>query len=402
MEQADVIVVGGGPAGLFAAETAAGRGMRVAIHDAMPSVGRKLLVAGRGGLNLTHGEDFDRFVSRYSGPEMPDIWRGLLEDFSPAAIRAWAAELGIETFEQRTGRVYPKEMKAAPLLRRWIARLKEAGVVFHMNRRWCGIEAGSDGWVVRSSDGSAAVAKAVVFAMGGGSWPRTGSDGNWLRIFRETGVLCNHLRPANCGWEVEWPEETLAAAEGKPVKNIRVTAGSKQVDGELLITRYGLEGGAIYALGAELRTMETPELVIDFKPSFNCEQLVNKFGSCSFSWGKAKQVWRLSDAAAAIVSRRQVAEVFQAADSINRFKIRLIRPRPLAEAISSAGGVCWRELDGNLMLVRLPGVFVAGEMIDWEAPTGGYLMQGCFATGRRAGAGAAKYVIEESSSRSPA
>lgn len=386
-------VIGGGPAGLRAAEVAAAAGVRVVIFDAKRSVGRKFLIAGKGGLNLTHGESRERFITRYSGPDQPaGMWNGLLGDFDAAALRVWAAGLGVETFQATSGRVYPKALKAAPLLRRWIARLKGLGVCFEMNHRWSGLRPGTP-HVLEFSNGMEVEADAVVFALGGGSWPQTGSDGGWINAFRQLGIACHPLAPANCGWECPWPEKVLAAAEGKPLKNLHVSAGDNQVAGELLVTRYGLEGGAIYQLGAALRTMPRPAITIDFKPDFTRERLVAKMESVRRGFLEEARVrWRLGDAAVAILSCREWSDAESLAREVKHCVIDLTTPRPLAEAISSAGGVCWSELDSALMVKQLPGVFVAGEMIDWEAPTGGYLMQGCFATGTRAGKSAAEWL----------
>lgn len=383
-------VVGGGPAGLRAAEAAASRGVAVTVFDGKPSVGRKFLVAGKSGLNLTHGEPQETFVSRYTGDRMPQgMWEKLLRDFDAAAMRAWAKGLGIDTFEASSGRIYPVEMKAAPLLRRWIHRLKDLGVRFEMNHRWTGIEPGAPHRLL-FSDGSSVSADAVVLALGGGSWPSTGSDGAWVPLLRAAGVKCSPLAPANCGWEHPWPDEVLAAAEGKPLKNLHVRAGGVEVAGELMVTRYGLEGGAIYQLGAVLRSMETPAITIDFKPTFTVERLVAKMQGVRRGFlDEARVRWKLSDAARALLGGREWDDVEELAREVKKHVVRLGLPRPLEEAISSAGGVAWDELDGNLMIRRMPGVFVAGEMIDWEAPTGGYLMQGCFATGQRAGNAAA-------------
>jgi uncharacterized flavoprotein (TIGR03862 family) len=298
----------------------------------------------------------------------------------------------VETFQATSGRVYPKALKAAPLLRRWIARLKALGVRFEMNHRWSGLRPGAP-HVLEFANGEEIEADAVVFALGGGSWPQTGSDGGWITGFQKIGVACRPLVPANCGWECPWTPEVLAAAEGKPLKNLRVSTGDIEVAGELLVTRYGLEGGAIYQLGSALRSMPRPAIAIDFKPDFTHERLVAKMESVRRNFPEEARVrWRLSEAATAILTRREWSDVDSLAREAKHCVIDLTTPRPLAEAISSAGGVCWRELDSALMVKRLPGVFVAGEMIDWEAPTGGYLMQGCFATGTRAGNAAAEWL----------
>ena len=386
-------VIGGGPAGLRAAEVAASAGLQVTLFDAKPSVGRKFLVAGKGGLNLTHGESIDRFVSRYTGPDQPaEIWQSLLGDFDPAALREWAAGLGVETFQATSGRVYPKALKAAPLLRRWIERLRGLGVRFEMNHRLASLSPGNF-YQLGFANGSTATADAVILALGGGSWAKTGSDGAWTSIFENLGIALHPLAPANCGWEHAWPPEVLAAAEGKPLKNIHVSAGGLTVIGELMPTRYGLEGGAIYQLGAVLRAMPEPAITIDFKPTFNHAQLVAKMQSARRDFlSEARIRWKLSDPAYAILSRRTYADADSLAREAKHCVIPLVKPRPIDEAISSAGGVCWSELDETLMLKEFPGLFLAGEMIDWEAPTGGYLMQGCFATATRAASAAARWI----------
>lgn len=392
MSDRTLAVIGGGPAGLAAAEAAAREGARVTLYDAKRSVGRKFLVAGKSGLNLTHGEPMAAFVSRYQGTCEPSVsWKDLLEETSPDDVRAWALELGVDTFQARTGRVYPTAMKAAPLLRRWIDRLRSLGVTMEMNHRWTSIRGGPP-WQLGFENGAVVEADAVVFALGGASWPQTGSDGLWFERFQSLGLPCHALQPANCGWETAWPASVLAAAEGLPIKNIEVSAGGERVAGELLITRYGLEGGAIYQLGHALRGMERPALVIDFKPTFTVGELVAKLGSVSGDpLPSAIRAWKLSAAAAALLAMAEGLDAASLARATKQFTVSLSGPRPIAEAISSAGGLSWSALDHGLMVRAMPGCFVAGEMIDWEAPTGGYLLQGCFATGRHAGHHAAQW-----------
>lgn len=393
-----IAIVGGGPAGLRAAEVAAAGGAQVTVFDAKASVGRKFLVAGRGGLNITKAEPRELFATRYlDGDGGSNRWPELLGEFDAEAMRAWAAELGIETFVASTGRVYPREMKAAPLLRRWIHRLRERGVTFAMHHRWTGLAHG-DRLALEFATPAGVItftADAAVLALGGGSWPETGSDGGWIPVLEKLGVSVAPLRPANCGWETPWPSEVIAVAEGQPLKSIAVRAAGREVKGELLVTRHGLEGGAIYQLGPELRAMSEPALVIDFKPTFTHAQLVAKMGPITRNFpAEARQRLRLGDAAVALLAHRSHSWK-SAADfvaDVKACRIALTGPRPIAEAISSAGGVRWSELDEGLMVRRLPGVFAAGEMIDWEAPTGGYLMQGCFATGTRAGRAAATFA----------
>lgn len=376
-----------------AAEVAAAAGTAVTLYDAKPSVGRKFLVAGKGGLNLTHGEAMGKFVSRYSGPGQPDaLWASLIADFDPAALREWAAGMGVETFQASSGRVYPRALKAAPLLRRWTGRLKDLGVRFEMKHRLTSLEAG-DCWQLGFDNGATVTADAVILALGGGSWPQTGSDGGWLEMLAKLGIATRPLTPANCGWEHDWSTRVLEAAEGHPLKNVHVRAGNQSAIGELMVTRYGLEGGAIYQLGGVLRSMPRPEIRIDFKPTFSHEQLVAKMESVRRGFlDGARVCWKLSDAAVAILSCGDWTDAESLAREVKSCVIPLKGPRAIAEAISSAGGVCWNEIDGSLMLPTRPGLFVAGEMIDWEAPTGGYLMQGCFATGTRAATSAVAWL----------
>jgi len=397
----ELAIIGGGPAGLRAAEVAAQAGIRVTLFDAKPSVGRKLLVAGRGGLNLTHGEEFESFVSRYPTPDQPEgFWRRVLTDFSPADLRQWTDVLGIRTFEQRTGRVYPIEMKAAPLLRRWIERLRGLGVKFETRQRWTVLKPGTRFELGFDCGGEFRTyhADAVILALGGASWPVTGSDGSWVPVLEKLGIAVNPLRPANCGWEHAWPTSVLGIAEGRPLKNIAARANGIEVAGELMVTSYGLEGGVIYQLGAALRSMDQSLIEIDFKPTFTLEQLVRKMESVKLDLLEAcRERWNLSDAAHAVLSAGTTTNVDLAtlARRAKSYPIPLTGPRPIEEAISSAGGVCWNGLDDNLMIRKFPGLFVAGEMIDWEAPTGGYLMQGCFATGTLAGNAASRLLMEQ-------
>ncbi len=407
----DLAVIGGGPAGLRAAEVAAEAGAgrwRIALFDAKPSVGRKFLVAGRGGLNLTHSEEIDRFLTRYDEGRQVERWRALLAEFSPTDLRAWAARLGIDTFVGTSGRVFPREKQAAGLLRRWVARLRTLGVEFRMNHRWKSLRRVETGWQLMfqrrtigpAGDDLEIHARAVLFALGGASWPQTGSDGEWQAVFRDAlGICAVPWQPANCGWEVEpaWSPEFLRAAEGLPLKNVALSVDGRRALGELLITRYGIEGGALYQLGTTLRGQPLPaRLEIDLKPQLSLKRLAEKLtGEQRFSPDDVARRWRRGAAARALLAipcgdRTQEKSAWLRI--VKNFPLMLRGPRPIEEAISSAGGVAWMELDEGLMLARLPGLFVAGEMIDWEAPTGGYLLQGCFATGTRAGRGAADWL----------
>ena len=389
-----VLIIGGGPAGLRAAEVAVAHGAGVILCDAQCSVGRKFLVAGRGGLNLTYGEPVENFPARYV--DEPERWRDLLREFGPDDLRAWAAELGVETYVGTSGRVFPRGQKAAGLLRAWLRRLRASSVQFRTGLRFARLVREGKTWRAdfQNANGNVSLtADAIVLALGGASWPETGSEGTWTGILADHGVKIAPWLPANCGWEVNWPAELLARAEGSPLKNLTVRARDESVSGELLITRHGLEGGAIYRLGRTLRAMPQPRLEIDFKPQLTIEKLRERVDlPHSRDWFRA---WKLSSAALALLETFFPGDCHDRDQFISRiknFSLSLRGPRPIAEAISSAGGVCWSELDQTLMLRKLPGIFAAGEMIDWEAPTGGYLLQGCFATGTRAGRAAAVYA----------
>jgi uncharacterized flavoprotein (TIGR03862 family) len=390
----DVVVIGGGPAGMRAAEVASATGVPTILCDAQSSFGRKFLIAGRGGLNLTHSEPVENFPARYGAEE--ERWRDLLGDFGPADLRAWADSLGIETYVGSSGRVFPRGQKAAALLRAWTERLRAQGVQFQTGVRFVGLEGMTKGWRVRFEQAERD-AGAVVLALGGASWPETGSDGTWPAALEKLGITIAPWQPANCGWEVDWKQSFLDRAEGKPLKNLTVRAGEEAVSGELLITKYGLEGGAIYRLGPTLRAMKEPVLTIDFKPQLTADHLRERASHLqdAAEWLRA---WKLSIGAVALLEMggKIIADLEHAIDRVKNFALRLQGPRPIAEAISSAGGVPWSELNKRLMLHKAPGLFVAGEMIDWEAPTGGYLLQGCFATGTRAGASAARFSATKS------
>jgi uncharacterized flavoprotein (TIGR03862 family) len=388
-----IAIIGGGPAGLRAAEVAAEAGAEVTLFDAKPSVGRKFLVAGKGGMNLTHSEPLEAFASRYSASTASgELWSSILAGFTPADLRDWSTKLGAETFVAGSGRVYLKNFKAATLLRAWVARLRALGVRFEMKHRFASVTPGST-ILISFSNGASAEADAVILALGGASWPQTGSDGRWTGAFENLGISIQPLVAANCGWEHDWNPDFLRLAEGKPLKNVTVRAGEKQFRGELMITRYGIEGGPIYALGKTLREMPTPSIAIDLKPAHSHEQLVSKMESVRRNFtAEARHRWKLNDAAHALLSRNEWTDVQSLAREAKNCVIPLKGPRPIAESISSAGGICWSEIDSSLMLKKLPGLFVAGEMIDWEAPTGGYLLQGCFATGSLAARSALAWI----------
>ena len=390
-----ILVIGGGPAGLRAAEIASESGAKVTLCEQKRSVGRKFLIAGKGGLNLTHSEELETFVEKYRGSDQPEgFWKEAVGRFDNKMIRGWAARMDVGTFVQKSGRVYPKSLKAAPLLRRWVEKLRSSEVDLRMNYRLVSLSQESAEF--ETPEGTVTLeADAIILAMGGGSWPQTGSDGAWVEFLKAAGISVTSLSSANCGWEVAWPEDLVPLVEAQPLKNIILSCAGEDAPGELMLTRYGMEGGPIYKLGPALREMESPLIKIDLKPPFTAEKLAAKMESVKRNFlAESAQRWKLSEVARLLLeyfhgpfeSSRQLAVAAKA------LTIPLTKARPIEEAISSSGGVTWSELDSELMLRELPGVFVAGEMIDWEAPTGGYLLQGCFASGTLAAEAALKFV----------
>jgi uncharacterized flavoprotein (TIGR03862 family) len=400
-----VAIVGAGPAGLMAAEVLAQGGAPVTVYDAMPSVGRKFLMAGRGGLNLTHSEPLPAFFARYR-EAMPHL-KAAIEAFPPSGLRDWSDALGQETFVGSSGRVFPKAFKASPLLRAWLRRLDSMGVRLALRHRWTG-------WDVQgrlrfqTPDGPHAIeTRATVLALGGASWPRLGSDGAWAEILAAKGVKVSRLRPANSGFTVAWSDIFRDRFEGQPLKGVALTFGPHSVRGEAIVTRAGIEGGAIYALSAELReaidTSRGATLRIALRPDLDMKGLIAKIsaprGKQSLSnflrktislspvaIGLLQEAAKASGTSLASLSPPDLARL------VSAVPLELTGVAPIARAISTAGGIAFSELDGDFMLRRLPGVFAAGEMLDWEAPTGGYLLQASFATGVVAGRGALKWL----------
>jgi hypothetical protein len=400
----NVAVIGAGPAGLMAAEVLAASGARVTVCDAMPSVGRKLLMAGRGGLNLTHSEALPAFLARY-GAALPRL-AAAIEAFPPDALRQWSDVLGQTTFVGSSGRVFPEAMKASPLLRAWLRRLDSAGVQFALRHRWIGWE--GERLSFRTPDGMRAIeADATVLALGGASWPRLGSDGAWEETLAAKGVTISRLQPANCGFTVVWSAIFRDRFEGQPLKGIALSSGAHSARGEAIVTRGGIEGGAVYALSAPLREAIAQSgqtiLKVALRPDLETQDLVARLsvprGKQSMSNFLRKAV-HLPPVAigllqeAAVTSGVALASLSaeNLAGLINAVPIKLNGVAPLARAISTAGGISFDEIDDGFMLRRLPGVFAAGEMLDWEAPTGGYLLQACFATGAAAGRGALQWL----------
>jgi len=403
--QTHIAVIGAGPAGLMAAEVLAQSGAAVTVYDAMPSAGRKFLMAGRGGLNLTHSEALPSFLTRY-GKAAPQL-TAAIEAFSPERLREWSEALDQPTFVGSSGRVFPQEMKASPLLRAWLRRLDATGVQFALRHRWAGWDENGR-LLFQSPNGSIAVeAGATVLALGGASWPRLGSDAAWVEILATKGVVISPLRPANCGFTVAWSDVFRDRFEGQPLKGVALSSGPRTVRGEATITRTGIEGGAIYALSADLRDAVLASgqatLHVALRPDFEIKDLIKRLSAPkakqSFSnWlRKAAQLSPVGIGLlqeAAIASRRSLSSLSpeNLAELINAVPVQLNGVAPIARAISTAGGISFDELDVGFMLRRLPGVFAAGEMLDWEAPTGGYLLQASFATGAAAGKGALKWL----------
>lgn len=401
-----IAIIGGGPAGLMAAEAASGAGAEVNLYDAMASVGRKFLLAGKGGLNLTHSEPIEPFLSRY-GDRRARL-APIIQPFGPEAIREWVQGLGIGTFVGTSGRVFPKDLKAAPLLRAWLRRLRKAGVRFHVRHRWLGWDAHGRLQFLTPAGEQSVVADAVILALGGGSWPKLGSDASWVPILNERRVPIAPLQPSNCGFNVTWTDHFKTKFAGHPVKSIGVVA--KTVDdlvirrrGEFVITESGVEGGVIYAVSAGLRDVIAAKgvatLRLDLAPDREVRRLIKDLSRPRGKHTMATQLERRAGIAGVkagllreVLPKEEFADPVLLAAAIKSLPLRLASPRPLAEAISTAGGVLFEELDTWLMIRKLPGVFCAGEMLDWEAPTGGYLLTACLATGRMAGVGAVAWM----------
>jgi uncharacterized flavoprotein (TIGR03862 family) len=408
--QTQIAVIGAGPAGLMTAEVLAQGGAAVTIFDGMASAGRKFLMAGRGGLNLTHSEKLSSFLTRY-GKAAPQL-TAAIEAFSPERSRAWSEALGQPTFVGSSGRVFPKAMKASPLLRVWLRRLDAAGVKFAMRHRWTGWDGNGRLQFQTPDDAIAVEARATVLALGGASWPRLGSDAAWVEMLAAKGVAISPLKPANCGFTVAWSDIFRDRFEGQPLKGVALSFGPQNVRGEAIITRTGIEGGAIYALSADLRDTilgsGQATLHVALRPDMATDALIKRLSAPkakqSFSnWlRKAAQlspagIGLLQEAAKTAGTSLSSLSPEKLAELVNAVPIRLNGIAPIARAISTAGGIAFDELDTDFMLGRLPGVFAAGEMLDWEAPTGGYLLQASFATGAAAGRGALKWLESQAS-----
>lgn len=400
-----VAIIGGGPAGLMAAEVLAAGGVAVDVYDAMASTGRKFLLAGKGGMNITHSEPFEAFAARY-GARSPEVgaW---LAGFSPQQVREWIHGLGIDTFVGTSGRVFPTDMKAAPLLRAWLHRLREAGVRFHMRHRWLGWRDGA--LVVATPEGETRVAAdATLLALGGASWARLGSDGAWVPLLAARGVEVAPLAPSNCGFDTDWSAHFSGKHAGAPLTTVAIEYEGREGrrerrQGQFVVTATGIEGSLVYALSAPLRDQIAARgqatIWLDLAPDHDPErvraEVLRPRGSRSLSSHLQSRLG-IRGVKAGLLRECLDAAGYQdperLAAAIKALPVVLTRPRPIDEAISSAGGVRFEALDANAMLKAAPGVFVAGEMIDWEAPTGGYLLTACFGSGRAAGAGVLRWL----------
>ena len=389
----------------MAAEAAVAGGASVDLYDAMPSVGRKFLLAGKGGLNLTHTEPLERFLSRY-GSRRAQL-AAPLERFGPEALRDWARGLGIATRVGSSGRVFPEGLKAAPLLRAWLNRLRAAGVRFHARHRWSGWAADGTLHFATPRGERTARTDALVLALGGASWPQLGSDGAWAPLLSSRGVEVRPLLPSNCGFEIGWSEHFRDRFAGAPVKTVTASFGGALHGGEFIVTEHGIEGGVIYGLSAALRdeiaARGRARLELDLAPGWPLERLVGELSRPRGSRSLASHIQSRTGLKGVkigllreVLEKQAFEDPGRLAAAIKSLPLKLTAARPVAEAISTAGGVAFESLDEHLMIRTMPGVFCAGEMLDWEAPTGGYLLTACFATGRAAGAGAVTWLRNKS------
>ncbi|NTF34301.1 TIGR03862 family flavoprotein [Rhizobium skierniewicense] len=400
MQDKQVAIIGGGPAGLMAAEILSAAGLSVTVYEAMPTVARKFLMAGKSGLNLTHAEDYRDFVTRFGKAHA--VLAPALAAFKPDALRSWALSLGQETFTGTSGRVFPVTMKGSLLLRAWLSKLQQQGVVIKTRHRWTGFEGDALTFDMQG-EGIVVSADAVLLALGGASWPKLGSNAAWVPWLGQKGIDIHGFRPANCGFNVGWSDYFSGRYAGEPVKSVAASSGAGRFEGEFVVTRYGIEGSLIYAHSACLRDAlengERPSLIVDLAPGRSEDRLSSALATHSRKdslSNKLRKAAGLSPIKVALlrecVPGLSAMQPHQIAEQIKALSIPIAETRPIEEAISSAGGIDLNDIDARYMLKFMPGVFVAGEMLDWEAPTGGYLLTACFATGKAAGQGVVDWL----------
>lgn len=402
-----IAIIGGGPAGLMAAEALSQADVKIDVYEAMPSLGRKFLMAGKSGLNLTHSEDYSLFVRRYGNKQTEIIKH--LADFKPKDLIAFTNELNIKTYVGSSGRIFPIEMKASPMLRAFIHRLKIRGVTFHLRHRWSGWE--DQQWVFETPAGMVKIKpNATILALGGASWPKLGSKGDWAPLLTQAGIIVTPFSPANCGFYVKWSTHFSEKFHGQPVKSVILSFNDFKQQGEFVITKNGVEGSLIYSASAKLRdelaSTGQASLTLDLAPDTSREKLIQALGRPRGSASLSNHIRKSTGIQGVklgllyeFVKKETFENPHKLADAIKALPIPLVSPTSLATAISSAGGISFEELDDNLMLRKMPGVFCAGEMLDWEAPTGGYLLSACFAMGRAAGIGALHWLRQISNAK---
>lgn len=394
---ASFAIIGAGPAGLMAADYLSRHGQSVTLYERMPSVGRKFLMAGKSGLNLTHNEKFELFMMRYG--DSSQFLKPIVSAFPPSDLRQWADDLGAETYVGTSGKIFPKVMKASPLLRAWLQRLLKQGVIIKTRHQWLGFKDG--GHLFRTDEGDINIEPdATIFALGGASWPKLGSDGGWQSEFTLKHISIEPLKPANCGFDVNWSPAIRDRFAGVPVKTVKASANGKTLQGEFVITPTGVEGSLIYAFSAHLREelaqQRQATLTLDLAPALSLQKttkaLERQHHKASLST-KLRKALGLSPVKIALLHELpKLADNENIIHRIKNYPLHVRQTRPLAEAISSAGGVSLESVNGDLMLKNMDGIFIAGEMLDWEAPTGGYLLTACFATGLQSARGALKWV----------